>query len=72
MAKKDLHEEILLDKRVVKWNLLNGNIKDSDYQSYLKSLPDESSNVEEHIVWEESAPEGTGLTFSSITLENNK
>ncbi len=59
------------DKRTIKWNLSHDMISKNDLEAYLKALPDDAENAVEQKVWEEPLPEDSGLTFSSITLENS-
>lgn len=59
------------DKRVVSMNMSNHVIAKNDVETFLKSLPDDAENAVELKVWEEPVVEDSGLTFSSITLENS-
>lgn len=70
MAKRH-YDESLFDKRVIEWNLRNGIISEEDFNSFLKSLPDDSKNAEEHILWEDNEESESGLTFSSIISEKS-
>lgn len=68
MAKEK--DEMLFDLRILELNLREGKFKPKDYESYLKSLPNNESNAEYIEVFEEETsstadtmPEGQ-LAFS--------
>jgi len=45
MAGKNIPNESKFDTRTINHNIRDGRINDSDYQKYLKSLPDDSDNA---------------------------
>ncbi|MBI2341292.1 MAG: hypothetical protein HYU98_00960 [Deltaproteobacteria bacterium] len=55
--------ETLLDKRTVDKIIAKGLVSKSDYEDYIKSLPDESKNSEALKVFSE---EDNILTFASV------
>jgi hypothetical protein len=50
------HEDRIYDLRTLEFSLANGKMRPTDYEKYLKSLPDEEGNFDIVDIEEESEP----------------
>jgi len=68
MAGKNTSNESKFDTRTINNDIRDGRINDSDYQKYLKSLPDDSDNATQlEIVESTTADEPTPYAKPTFT-----